>query len=118
MSTRLPLLALLAAVGCGGAYRPPPDPAPRSVPQIITGTCRGYDYDARTLDVVTGTSFALRSMLFKTHDNTAFVVGGRRASIADMRANLVVEVEYRVTAEGNVADRITVLMDANGMRSP
>ncbi|MGH7562375.1 MAG: hypothetical protein ACRENB_15315 [Gemmatimonadales bacterium] len=117
-ASTLPLACLL---GCGGAYRAPmPEPAPPAVPapQVVTGTCRAYDVDARTLDLVTGVSVALRTIPFRIHENTEVTIGGRRASLANLRANVVVRIEYRVTSQGNLADRITVLLDARGMRSP
>ncbi len=114
----LAALSLFLAVGCGAGYAAPSTGAIPSQAQVVTGTCREYDLGAGTLDIVTGVSFALRTMLFKTHDGTEILMGGRRVSLADMRANFVVQVEYRSTSQGNLADRITVLMDARGLRSP
>lgn len=112
------VLPLVTVLGCGGGYQAPAAEVTPSKTQVVTGTCRAYDLDARTLDVVTGTSFALRTMLFRTHENTDIRMGGRRASLAEMRANFVVQVEYRETPQGNLADRITVILDARGLRSP
>lgn len=119
-STFSSLLALGFALGCGGSYRASePEPAVRdSVTQVVTGTCRDYDLGEGTLDLVTGVSFALRTATFVVHDDTEIILGDRRASLADLRANLVLRVEYRVTPRGNLADRITQVLDARGLRSP
>jgi hypothetical protein len=53
---------------------------------------------------------------FKIHENTEIRIRGQRAELADLRANIVVRIEYRTTPQGNLADKITVLLDANGMR--
>jgi hypothetical protein len=109
-------LALLSLLACGGPYQGPALPAPDSAPNILTGTCRDYDVNARTMDVVTGVSFALRLITFKIHENTEIRIRGQRAELADLRANIVVRVEYRITPQGNLADKITVVLDATGMR--
>jgi hypothetical protein len=33
-----------------------------------------------------------------------------------MRAGMVIRIEYRVTAEGNLADKVELVMDATGLR--
>ena len=111
-------LALLWLLACGGSYQPPAVPAPDSAANVLTGTCKAYDYAARTLEVVAGVSFALREVTFKLHENTEITVQGRRARLADLQANTVLRIEYRVTSEGNLADRITLVLDARGMRAP
>jgi len=113
-------LVLLSVLACGGSYQGSSVPGPARDAQaptsVLTGTCREYDVQARTLDVVTGTSFALRTVLFKIHSNTEITVGGRSARFTDLQANTVVRVEYRATSQGNLADKITVVLDARGMR--
>lgn len=122
MSRRLTLpafastIALLSLLACGGPYQGASVPGPDSGPSVLTGTCRDYDVDARTLDVVTGVSFALRMITFKIHENTEIRIRGQRAELAYLRANMVVRIEYRVMPQGNLADKITVVLDANGMR--
>jgi hypothetical protein len=110
-------LALLAIFACGGPYRAAPVvPGPDSGPNVVTGTCRDYDYATRSLDLVAGVSFALRMITFKLHENTEITVGRRRAELSELQANTVLRVEYRVTPQGNLADKITVVLDARGMR--
>ena len=111
-------LALLSSLACGSSYQRPAAPAPDSARNVLTGTCKAYDYSARTLDVVAGVSFALREVTFRLHDNTEITAGGRKAQLADLQANTVLRIEYRVTPQGNLADRITVVLDARGMRGP
>ncbi len=124
MSRRLTLsafastLALLSLLACGGSYPRAAAPTPDSAPNVLTGTCRDYDYAARTLDVVAGVSFALRVITFKLHENTEITVQGRRAQLTDLQANTVLRIEYRVTSQGNLADKITLVLDARGMRGP
>ena len=108
--------ALLAMLACGGPYQRAPVPGPESGPNVVTGTCKDYDLGARTVDVVAGVSFALRMITFKLHDNTEITVGGRKAELSDLQANTVLRIEYRVTSQGNLADKITVVLDARGMR--
>lgn len=109
-------VALLSVLACGGGYQGAPTPDDGSAPNVVTGTCRDYDVGARTMEVVTGVSFALRTMTFRIHENTEIVSGGRRVRLDDLQANIVVRVEYHVTPEGNLADKITVVMDATGLR--
>jgi hypothetical protein len=111
-------LALLASLACGGSYQGAAVPGPDSAPNVVTGTCRDYDLAARTLDVVTGVAFALRMITFKVHENTEITVRGRRAELADMQANTVLRIEYRVSSQGNLADKITLVLDARGLRRP
>ena len=113
-------LVLLSSLACGGSYQRAavPEPEPDSASNVLTGTCKDYDYASRTLDVVAGVSFALRVVTFKLHENTQITVQGRTAQLADLQANTVLRIEYRVTSEGNLADRITLVLDARGMRAP
>jgi len=124
MSRRLTLpafaasLALLPLLACGGPYQGAPVPGPDSGPNVLTGTCRDYDFGAGTLDVVTGVSTALRMITFKIQESTEITVRGRRAELADLQANTVLRIEYHVTPQGNLADKITMVLDARGMREP
>ena len=68
--------------------------------------------------MVAGVSFALREVTFRLHDKTEITAQGRRAQLADLQANTVLRIEYRVTPEGNLADKITLVLDARGMRGP
>lgn len=111
-------LFLLSSLACGGSYQRPAAPGPDSAPNVVTGTCKAYDFTARTLDLVAGVSFALREVTFTLHDNTEITAQGRRARLTDLQANTVLRIEYRVTPQGNLADRITVVLDARGMRGP
>lgn len=115
-----PALGLFSLLACGGSYQSAATPTPaRPVNQasnILTGTCKEYDVRAGTMDVISGVSFALRETTFRIHDNTEITIRDRRADLTDMRAGMVVRVEYRVTPQGNLADRIDVVMDATGMR--
>jgi len=111
-------LALLSALACGGSYQAEPVPGPDSASNVVTGTCRDYDYATRTLDLVAGVSFALRVITFKLHENTEITVRGRKAQLADLQANTVLRIEYRETSQGNLADKITLVLDARGMRGP
>jgi len=111
-------LALLPLLACGGPYQGASVPGPDSGPTVLTGTCRDYDLGARTVDVVTGVSFALRMITFKIHESTEITVRGRRAELADLQANTVLRIEYHVTSQGNLADKITMVLDARGMREP
>lgn len=114
------MFALL--LGCGGPYqgastRGPANPA-EPVPNVLTATCKDYDVRAGTMEVITGVSFALREITFRILDDTEIRIGDRSAVLADMRAGMVVRIEYRVTPQGNLADRIDVVLDASGMRRP
>lgn len=109
-------LALLSVLACGGPYQGASVPGPDSGPNVLTGTCRDYDLGAGTLDVVTGVSSALRMLTFKIHENTEITVRGRRAELTDLQANTVLRIEYHVTSQGNLADKITLVLDARGMR--
>ena len=111
-------VVLLSSLACGGSYQPAAVPEPESTSNVLTGTCKDYDYAARTLDVVAGVSFALRVVTFKLHENTQITVQGRAAQLADLQANTVLRIEYRVTSQGNLADKITLVLDARGMRAP
>lgn len=110
------LVGLVAVLACGGSYQPTTAPGPAVERNVVTGTCREYDYNARTLELITGVSFALRLMEFRVHGDTEITAGGRRAPLAELQANTVLRIEYRVTPQGNLADRIMVIMDARGLR--
>ena len=125
MSLRLTLptcasILSVLSVACGGTYQGAsvPGAAGPAIPAInvVTATCKEYDLGARTMDVIAGVSFALREITFRLHENTEITIRDRRADLADMRAGMVVRVEYRVTPQGNLADRIEVVLDASGMR--
>jgi len=126
MSRSLSLPALASALGilsllaCGSAYQgasaPRPAGSPSPAPKVVTATCKTYDLDAGTMDVITGVSFALREVTFRIHETTEITIQNESAELADMQAGMVVRVEYRVTSEGNLADRIEVVLDATGMR--
>jgi hypothetical protein len=68
------------------------------------------------MDVITGVSSVLREVTFKIQENTEITIGDKRAELAEMRAGMVVRIEYRVTPQGNLADKIEVVLDATGMR--
>jgi hypothetical protein len=74
------------------------------------------DMRAGTMDVITGTSFALRLAVFRIHRDTEVVIRGEPAALSDLAPGRVVRIEYRRTPEGNVADRIEELMDSAAMR--
>lgn len=113
-------LGVLSILACGGSYQAASVPGPTGpvspAPNVVTATCKEYDVGARTMDVITGVSFALREMTFKIHEDTEITIRDQRADLADMRAGMVVRVEYRVTPQGNLADKIDVVLDATGMR--
>jgi hypothetical protein len=122
------LLALVSLLACGSAYQGTPVPGPAKAagpatpaspaPSVMTATCKGYDYDSGTMEVITGVSFALREVTFKIHEDTEITIDGTRADPTDMQAGMVVRIEYRATAQGNLAERIEVVLDATGMRGP
>jgi hypothetical protein len=122
------LLALVSLLACGSAYQGTPVPAPAKAAgpatpaspalSVMMATCKGYDYDSGTMEVITGVSFALREVTFKIHEDTEITIDGTRADPTDMQAGMVVRVEYRATAQGNLAERIEVVLDATGMRGP
>jgi hypothetical protein len=122
------LLVLVSLLACGSAYQGTPVPAPAKAAgpatpaspalSVMTATCKGYDYDSGTMEVITGVSFALREVTFKIHEDTEITIDGTRADPTDMQAGMVVRIEYRATAQGNLAERIEVVLDATGMRGP
>ena len=115
-----PTLGVFLVLACGGSYQsasvPEPARAPRETTDVLTGTCKEYDLDARTMDVIAGLSFVLREVTFQIHGDTDITIEGERAGLIDMRAGMVVRVEYRVTRQGNLADKIEVVLDARGLR--
>ena len=68
------------------------------------------------MGVIAGVAFALREITFTIHENTEITIRDKRAELADMRAGMVVRIEYRVTSQGNLADKIEVVLDATGLR--
>jgi hypothetical protein len=113
-------LGMASLLACGSPYQgtsvPAPAPAASAAPRVLTATCKEYDVRASTMDVITGVSFSLREVTFLIHENTEIAIRDERAELADMRAGMVVRVEYRVTPQGNLADKIDVVLDATGMR--
>ncbi len=113
-------IGVLAVLACGGSYReaPVPEPARPSSPtrNVVTATCRSYNADARTMDAITGVSFALRVITFRVDENTEVRIRGERADMADLDAGRVVRIEYRITPNGNMADKIEEVLDATEMR--
>jgi hypothetical protein len=74
-------------------------------------------YDGRTMDVITGLSFALRVVTFQVDEDTEVVIrGGERGELADLAPGKVVRIQYRKTPQGNQADRIEELLDSTEMR--
>lgn len=113
-------LGVLSLLACGGPYQGASVPgrarSPSPTPNVLTATCKAYDVGASTMDVITGVSFALREVTFQIHENTDITIRNERAELADMRAGMVVRIVYRVTPQGNLADKIEVVLDATGMR--
>jgi hypothetical protein len=73
-------------------------------------------YDGRTMDVITGLSFALRVVAFQVDEDTEVVIRGERGELADLGPGKVVRIHYRKTPQGNQADRIEELLDSTEMR--
>jgi hypothetical protein len=113
-------LGVLSLLACAGPYQGASVPGPAgptsATPNVLTATCKEYDVGARTMDVITGVSFSLREITFHIHENTEITIRDERAELTDMRAGMVVRIEYRVTPQGNLADKIEVVLDATGMR--
>jgi hypothetical protein len=113
-------LAVLALLACGGSPQGAAVPAPAGptspARNVLTGTCKDYDLGASTMDVIAGVSFALREITFKIHENTEITIRNRRAGLSDMRSGMVLRIEYRETSQGNLADKIELVMDATGLR--
>jgi len=113
-------LGVLTLLACGGSYQGASAPEPAApaspTPRVLTATCKAYDVGAGTMDVITGVSFALREITFKIHENTEITIRNKRAELADMRAGMVLRIGYRVTSQGNLADRIELVLDATGLR--
>ncbi len=113
-------LALLSVLACGGTRQETSVPAPArpvdSTTNVMTATCRSMSYDGRTMDVVTGLSFALRVEAFQVDEDTEVVVGGQRGELADLAPGIVVRIQYRKTPQGNQADRIEEVLDSTEMR--
>lgn len=113
-------LGLLSLLACSGSYQEASAPTPARpvspASSVLTGTCKEYDVGAGTMDVISGVSFSLREITFRIHENTEITIRDRKADLTDMRKGMVVRIEYRVTSQGNLADRIDVVMNATGMR--
>ena len=115
-----PTIVLLSLLACGGARQEAsvPGPArPVSAPSsVLTATCRSMSYERGTMDVITGLSFALRLVTFQVDEDTEVVVGGQRGELADLAPGKVVRIQYRITPQGNQADRIEEILDSTEMR--
>jgi hypothetical protein len=74
------------------------------------------DYDARTMDAITGVSFALSVVTFQVDEDTEVVIRGERGELTDLAPGKVVRIHYRKTPQGNEADRIEEVLDATEMR--
>jgi hypothetical protein len=74
------------------------------------------DYDAGTMDAITGVSFALRVVTFQVDEDTEVVIRGERGELADLAPGKVVRIHYRKTPQGNEAERIEEVLDATEMR--
>jgi hypothetical protein len=111
---------VLSVVACGSAYQgataPRPAASPVPAPKILTATCKAYDASAGTMEVITGVSSALREVTFRIHESTEITIQNEPADLASMQPGMVVRIAYRVTSQGNLADRIEVVLDATGMR--
>jgi hypothetical protein len=73
-------------------------------------------YEAGTMDVITGLSFALRVVTFQVDEDTEVVIRGERRELADLAPGKVVRIQYRRTPQGNQADRIEEVLDSSEMR--
>jgi hypothetical protein len=113
-------LVVLAGLACGGARQEAsvPEPARRvtSASNVLTATCRSMSYEAGTMDVITGLSFALRVVTFQVNEDTEVVIRGERGELADLAPGKVVRIQYRRTPQGNQADRIEEVLDPSEMR--
>jgi hypothetical protein len=113
-------LVVLSFLACGGAPQETSVPGPArpvsSTTNVLTATCRSMDYDAGTMDAITGVSFALRVVTFQVDEDTEVVIRGERGELADLAPGKVVRIHYRKTPQGNEAERIEEVLDATEMR--
>ncbi len=110
VSIGLALLLTLCWIAPGALARQlaavSPAPAGPQARDTLRGTVRAIDATAGNFDVVTGVGMALRIVRLRAGAGTYVTAAGAPASLADIKPGDIVRVEYRVTPQGNVCDKV------------
>ena len=77
-----------------------------SAPDTLRGTVQAVKADAGYLDVVTGVGLAIRIVHIWAVAETRVAAAGAAVSLTEIKPGDIVRVEYRVTAQGNIAETI------------
>jgi len=75
----------------------------------VTGTVKVVDQSTRALEVITGIGHALRLVRMQVSPESQITVAGAAGRLDDVKRGDIVHVEYRETAQANVAERIEVV---------
>ena len=100
----LPIVLTLSTGMTGPRY--PFVPALESEPDTLRGTVLAVKPDVGYLDVLTGVGLALRVVHIRAVPETHVAAAGAAVSLPEIKPGDIVRVEYRVTTQGNVAEKI------------
>lgn len=75
----------------------------------MTGTVSNVHTEDATVQVITGIHLALRVVTFRVVADTRIQRAGESIAVEQLAPGDVVRIDYRATAEGNVADAISVV---------
>ncbi len=75
-------------------------------PSTLQATIQSLQVKTGDLDLITGVGLALRIVHLRVAPDARVESAGATTKLADLRPGDIVRVEYRVTAEGNVAEKI------------
>ena len=118
MNCRKKLCAFAAATGMicllVVVYNAPvsSSPTPQAAPlqaQGLTATVGAVDTKARTLEMITGVGHALWLVRMQVEPTCHILVAGAPAQLGDLKRGNIILIQYRRTAERNLAEHIETL---------
>ncbi len=95
-------------VGASSAALPPSQTsqAPSVEAPSLTATVGAVDTKTRTLEMITGVGHALRLVRMQVEPTCHITVAGTAGQLADLKRGNIVRIQYRKTAERNLAEYI------------
>lgn len=92
----------------GRSWRAVADPTTLA-PDTLTGTVSYVHVEDATVHVITGVQFALRVVEVRVIADTRIEKAGEAVAMEELVPGDIVQIDYRATPEGDVADAIRVV---------
>ncbi len=80
--------------------------APSAETPSMTATVGAVDTKARTLEMITGVGHALRLVRMQVEPTCHILVAGAPSQLGDLKRGNIILIQYRRTAERNLAEHI------------